>query len=75
MSVTVTFAADSPVLHVLGEELRPLTPAGHALSVEVFETSAHVAHVRDEPERYWSAVERVWRDVDDDADAEAESKN
>ena len=40
MSVTVTSAADSPVLHVLGEELRPLTPAGHALSVEVFETSA-----------------------------------
>jgi mannose-6-phosphate isomerase-like protein (cupin superfamily) len=40
MPVTITGAADSPVLNVLGEELRPLTPAGHGVSVQVFETSA-----------------------------------
>jgi hypothetical protein len=40
MPVTITGAADSPVLDVLGEELRPLTPGGQGLSVEVFETSA-----------------------------------
>jgi mannose-6-phosphate isomerase-like protein (cupin superfamily) len=40
MPVTITSAATSPVLNVLGEELRPLTPAGQTLSVEVFDTCA-----------------------------------
>jgi hypothetical protein len=40
MPVTITSAATSPVLNVLGEELRPLTPAGQGLSVEVFDTCA-----------------------------------
>jgi mannose-6-phosphate isomerase-like protein (cupin superfamily) len=40
MPVIIIGTADSPVLNVLGEELRPLTPAGQGLSVEVFETSA-----------------------------------
>ncbi len=40
MTVTISRAAESPVLNVLGEQLRPLTPAGHGLSVEVFDTSA-----------------------------------
>jgi mannose-6-phosphate isomerase-like protein (cupin superfamily) len=40
MPVTITSAATSPVLNVLGEELRPLTPAGDGLSVQVFDTCA-----------------------------------
>jgi hypothetical protein len=40
MPVTITSPAESPVLRVLGEELRPLTPAGQALGVHVFDTSA-----------------------------------
>ena len=40
MAVTITSAADGQILHVMGEELRPLTPPGRELSVEVFETSA-----------------------------------
>ena len=37
MSVTITTASASQTLNVLGEQLRPLTPAG--LSIEVFETT------------------------------------
>ena len=37
MSVTITTASASQPLNVLGEQLRPLTPAG--LSIEVFETT------------------------------------
>lgn len=40
MPVTITSAATSTVLHVLGEELRPLTPGGPGLSIHVFDTSA-----------------------------------
>lgn len=40
MPVTVISAASGPVLNVLGEELRPLTPAGKGLSVQVFDTCA-----------------------------------
>jgi quercetin dioxygenase-like cupin family protein len=40
MPVTIISAATSPVLDVLGEELRPLTPAVRELSVQVFDTSA-----------------------------------
>lgn len=40
MPVTIISAASSPVLNVLGEELRPLTPAGVGLSVQVFDTCA-----------------------------------
>jgi len=40
MPVTISHAATSPVLSVLGEELRPLTPAAEGLSVAVFDTSA-----------------------------------
>ena len=39
MVVAITCAAASPVLNVLGAELRPLTPAG----LEVFQTSAGAA--------------------------------
>ena len=38
MSVTITQSATSPVLSILGEELRPLTPAGPG--VQVFDTTA-----------------------------------
>jgi len=40
MAVTITCAAESQALNVLGEELCPLTPAGQALSVQVFDSSA-----------------------------------
>jgi mannose-6-phosphate isomerase-like protein (cupin superfamily) len=40
MPVTITNAATSPVLNILGEELRPLTPPAPGLSVQVFDTSA-----------------------------------
>jgi len=40
MAVTIISAASSPVLNVLGEELRPLTPDDAALSVQVFDTCA-----------------------------------
>jgi len=40
MSVTISHAATSRVLSVLGEELRPLTPPDQGLSVAVFDTSA-----------------------------------
>jgi mannose-6-phosphate isomerase-like protein (cupin superfamily) len=40
MPVTIISAATSSVLNVLGEELRPLTPAGERLSVQVFDTCA-----------------------------------
>jgi hypothetical protein len=44
MSVTITRASDAKALNVLGEELRPLTPAGAgggaALGVAVFDTIA-----------------------------------
>jgi quercetin dioxygenase-like cupin family protein len=40
MPVTIISTATSPVLNVLGEELRPLTPAAGGLSVQVFDTCA-----------------------------------
>ena len=40
MPVTIASPAVSPVLRVLGEELRPLTPSGCGLGVHVFESSA-----------------------------------
>ena len=40
MSVTIASPAGSPVLQVLGEELRPLTPQGQGLGVHVFDTTA-----------------------------------
>jgi mannose-6-phosphate isomerase-like protein (cupin superfamily) len=40
MPVTITSTTASPVLNILGEELRPLTPDGQGLSVQVFDTSA-----------------------------------
>lgn len=39
MSMTITRAASGAALRVLGEELRPLTPAD-GLSIQVFDTSA-----------------------------------
>lgn len=33
---------------------------GMDVRCELFEESAHVAHVRAEPERYWSSVQEVW---------------
>jgi hypothetical protein len=34
----------------------------HGINVrsEFFEKSRHVAHLKDDPERYWGAVQRVW---------------
>jgi mannose-6-phosphate isomerase-like protein (cupin superfamily) len=40
MPVTIVTPESSPVLEVLGEELRPLTPADQELGVQVFDTSA-----------------------------------
>src|ERR1700684_3937468 len=40
MPVTITSTTASPVLNILGEELRPLTPDGRGLSGQVFDTSA-----------------------------------
>jgi mannose-6-phosphate isomerase-like protein (cupin superfamily) len=42
MPVTITSAADAKALNVLGEELRPLIPAGQGVSVQVFDTIAPV---------------------------------
>lgn len=39
MTISITTAADSRPLSVLGEKLRPLTPPGQALSIEIFETT------------------------------------
>jgi hypothetical protein len=33
---------------------------GMDVHCELFEESAHVAHVRVEPEKYWSSVQEVW---------------
>jgi mannose-6-phosphate isomerase-like protein (cupin superfamily) len=44
MPVTIISAGDAAALNVLGEQLTPLTPAGQALSVHVFDTSAPSRH-------------------------------
>ena len=33
------------------------------IRMEKFENSPHVAHARTDPERYWSAVKRVWEEA------------
>jgi mannose-6-phosphate isomerase-like protein (cupin superfamily) len=40
VTVTITRAEQSRALSVLGEELRPLTPAGRSLGLQVFDTVA-----------------------------------
>jgi hypothetical protein len=40
LPVTIIAAEASPVLNILGEELRPLTPDSTELSVQVFDSSA-----------------------------------
>ena len=37
--------------------------AGLDVKIERFEGSPHVAHARSDPERYWSAVKKVWEDA------------
>ncbi len=37
--------------------------AGLDTRVEVYEKSPHVSHARTDPERYWSAVQQLWRDA------------
>lgn len=37
--------------------------AGFDVRKESFEDTAHVAHARADPERYWGAVERVWTEA------------
>ena len=39
------------------------TAKQHGMDVycELFEESEHVAHIRVEPERYWSSIQEVWR--------------
>jgi quercetin dioxygenase-like cupin family protein len=39
MAVSVVTTTDGRALNVLGEQLRPLTPGGQALSIEIFETT------------------------------------
>ncbi|CCM04076.1 uncharacterized protein FIBRA_06235 [Fibroporia radiculosa] len=39
---------------------REAEDAGFDVAVERLATSAHVAHMRNDPERYWAAVRRVW---------------
>jgi quercetin dioxygenase-like cupin family protein len=39
MAVSVTTTTEDQVLNVLGEQLRPLTPGGQPLGIEIFETS------------------------------------
>lgn len=34
---------------------------GRDITREVFETSAHVGHMRSDPERYWNAVRKHWQ--------------
>lgn len=34
--------------------------SGMDVRCELFEESAHVAHARVEPERYWSSIQEVW---------------
>lgn len=40
MPVTIVASETSPVLNILGEELRPLTPDSPRLSVQVFDSSS-----------------------------------
>jgi mannose-6-phosphate isomerase-like protein (cupin superfamily) len=44
MPVSIVSTDDAVALNVMGEQLRPLTPAGQALSVQVFDTSAPGQH-------------------------------
>jgi hypothetical protein len=41
MPVTIASPAGSPVLQVLGGELRPLTPAGQGLAVPAYQVHAY----------------------------------
>ncbi|OTA98989.1 hypothetical protein M426DRAFT_325542 [Hypoxylon sp. CI-4A] len=34
---------------------------GYTTTLELFDDSAHVAHMRTHPEKYWGAIERCWR--------------
>ncbi|EGN99311.1 hypothetical protein SERLA73DRAFT_182241 [Serpula lacrymans var. lacrymans S7.3] len=36
---------------------------GLNVRTELFENSAHVAHMRAEPDRYWSSVMKIWNDA------------
>ncbi|KAH8657960.1 hypothetical protein BX600DRAFT_468452 [Xylariales sp. PMI_506] len=36
---------------------------GHPIHLEMFEGSAHVAHMRDHPEQYWGAIEKTWKEA------------
>ena len=44
MPVSIISAGDAVALNVMGERLTPLTPAGQALGVHVFDTSAPGQH-------------------------------
>ena len=37
--------------------------AGIDVRAEIFESSNHVSHAKEDPERYWTAVKRLWRDT------------
>jgi mannose-6-phosphate isomerase-like protein (cupin superfamily) len=75
MPVTITTAGTSPALNILGEELRPLTPAGQGLSVEVFDTCAPgeaPGEAGPPPHRHpWDEIYVVLRGVLDVFDGEA----
>ncbi|KAI0692906.1 hypothetical protein BC835DRAFT_1103150 [Cytidiella melzeri] len=43
-----------------GEDAKRL---GYDVRMEVFRNSQHVSHARAEPERYWTAVQRLWDDT------------
>lgn len=40
--------------------IKQATSLGLDVTVEVFEDTPHVAHARQDPDRYWGAVKRVW---------------
>lgn len=37
--------------------------AGFDVRTEIFDKTQHVMHAKDEPERYWGAVQQLWRDA------------
>lgn len=37
--------------------------AGFDVRTEIFEKTAHVSHAKGEPQRYWGAVQQLWKDA------------
>lgn len=58
-SKTDEVTAVEPILAHVDEARR----AGFDVRSEVYENSPHVSHARIDPERYWGAVQQLWRDA------------